>query len=327
MGTMFNKRSSKTISVPPNIIEFIFDRWTTLIIREAFFGVHRFEQFQRNLKIARNVLSVRLQRLVATGIFEVRRYNMSPARFEYYFTEMGFDLYPFILALMEWGDKWLVDEKAPTKIVYHHNCNNRVSPVAICSRCGEQLRIDQITYEGGLRDRHSNEKRLLSSRRRKPPQTVSHIENVCTVERTLNLIGDRWTFLILREAMFNVRRFEEFSKNLSISRNILTARLKNLLKSHIFLRVKYSERPARYEYRLSDRGVDCLPIILAEINWENKWVASSSSNLILLRHKKCSQIFEPIIICAHCNTIVKGNDIKYSTDLINSAGNSLEKAG
>ena len=167
---MFN-RSRKIKRVPPNIIEFIFDRWTTLIIREAFFGVHRFEQFQRNLKIARNVLSVRLQHLVETGIFEVRRYSMSPARFEYYFTEMGFDVYPFILALMEWGDKWL-DVKDPTKLIYHHNCSNRVSPVVICSRCGEQLTIDQIIYEGGLRDRHNNEKRLLSSRRRKPPERL-----------------------------------------------------------------------------------------------------------------------------------------------------------
>ena len=319
MDTMLNKRSRKTSSVPLNIIEFVFDRWTTLIIREAFFGVHRFEQFHRNLKIARNVLSVRLQHLVETGIFEVRRYNRFPARFEYYFTEMGFDLYPFILALMQWGDKWLVDENVPAKIIYHHSCNNRVSPVAICSRCGEQLSIDQITYEGGLRDRHNNNKRLLDSRRRKPPERVSHIENVCTVERTLNLIGDRWTFLILREAMFNMRRFEEFSKNLSISRNILTTRLKNLLKNHIFKRIQYSERPVRYEYRLTDRGVDCMPIILAEINWENKWVAGSSSDLILLRHKSCGQIFEPIIVCSHCSVVVRGSDIKYSTDLTNPA--------
>ncbi len=319
---MPGKKSRKTKGVPLNIIEFVFDRWTSLIIREAFFGVHRFEQFHKDLRIARNVLSVRLQHLVETGIFEVRRYNRFPARFEYNLTEIGLDLYPFILALMQWGDRWLIADDVPAKIIYHHNCSNRVSPLAVCSRCGEQLRIDQITYEGGPRDRHNGNKRLLDSRRRKPPVRVSRIESICTVERTLNLIGDRWTFLILREALFGARRFEEFSTRLSISRNILTARLRNMLKSHIFVRIRYSDRPLRYEYRLSDRGIDCLPIILAEINWENKWVAANSSDLILLRHNNCGQIFEPIIVCAHCSKVVKGSDIEYSSDLI---GNTSQK--
>src|SRR2546422_7515819 len=80
--------------------------WTMLIVRDAFLGIHRFEDFQRRLGIARNVLSARLQTLVEHGILERCRYQDHPPRHEYCLTEKGMELYPVVVSLMRWGDKW-----------------------------------------------------------------------------------------------------------------------------------------------------------------------------------------------------------------------------
>src|SRR3954454_710700 len=85
-------------------MEILGERWTFLILREAFYGVRRFSDMQRNLGIARNILSTRLQNLVSAGIFERRLYQEEPERYEYRLTQAGRDLYPAIVTLMRWGD-------------------------------------------------------------------------------------------------------------------------------------------------------------------------------------------------------------------------------
>ena len=93
-------------------MEILGERWTFLILRESFYGVRRFSDIQRNLGIARNILSTRLQSLVAAGILERVRYQVEPERYEYRLSESGKDLYPAIVALMRWGDRHLLARRA-----------------------------------------------------------------------------------------------------------------------------------------------------------------------------------------------------------------------
>ena len=94
-------------------MDILGERWTLLILRECFYGVRRFSVMQRNLGIARNILSARLQLLVRTGILEKRRYQEEPERFEYKLTPKGLDLYPAVVAIMRWGDEHLCEEGRP----------------------------------------------------------------------------------------------------------------------------------------------------------------------------------------------------------------------
>jgi DNA-binding HxlR family transcriptional regulator len=119
---------------------------TSLILREAFFGVHRFDDFQRNLAISRSVLARRLKSLVARGIMERRRYQERPERFEYRLTESGHELYPVFLAMKEWGDRWLGDD-GQTVILHHELCNNVSHPRMTCDQCGEPVRARDVRYE------------------------------------------------------------------------------------------------------------------------------------------------------------------------------------
>jgi DNA-binding HxlR family transcriptional regulator len=119
---------------------------SSLILREAFFGVRRFDEFQRNLAISRSVLARRLKSLVDHGILERRLYQERPDRFEYRLTESGHELYPVFLAMKEWGDRWLGDE-GQTVILHHELCNQISHPRMTCDQCGEPVRARDVRYE------------------------------------------------------------------------------------------------------------------------------------------------------------------------------------
>jgi DNA-binding HxlR family transcriptional regulator len=95
----------------------------------------------------------------------------------------------------------------------------------------------------------------------------------CSIARALEVVGERWTLLIVRDAFLGVRRFDEFQESLGIARNVLTERLNRLVEEGILERVRYSERPERYEYRLTRKGVD-LQIALAGLRqWGDKYLS------------------------------------------------------
>ena len=133
-----NTYDGQTCSVA-RTLEVVGERWTFLILRDAFLGVRRFDDFQRSLGIARNVLNTRLQRLVAAGLLERRRYQERPERYEYRLTEMGLDLWPGLVAMMQWGDRWLAGEQGPPMEVEHRGCGGAVTPRRTCERCGADL--------------------------------------------------------------------------------------------------------------------------------------------------------------------------------------------
>jgi len=130
-------------------LEVVGERWTLLIIRDAFLGLRRFDEFQHSLGIARNVLSDRLNRLVDYGILERVRYQLRPDRFEYQLTDRGRDLQIALFALMHWGDRHLTAEAGPPRITEHAGCGGRVIEQLACSRCGQVLPAEAVAVYPG----------------------------------------------------------------------------------------------------------------------------------------------------------------------------------
>ncbi|QNA77679.1 helix-turn-helix transcriptional regulator [Streptomyces sp. So13.3] len=126
-------------------LEQVGDRWTFLVLRECFFGVRRFADFQRNLGVARNILSDRLAKLVDHGILERHRYSERPPREEYRFTDKGRDLYGITVAFMQWGDRWVVDK--PSLTLTHASDGGAVEQVLRCTHCEEHLDPRDIAYD------------------------------------------------------------------------------------------------------------------------------------------------------------------------------------
>ena len=115
------------------------DRWTLLILRDAFMGVRRFEAFQERTGAPRPVLAERLKTLVDEGVLEKRRYSERPDRFEYRLTEKGLDLWPVLVSLLRWGDKWATGSTGPPVEITHKACDHVVVPELACPECGEWL--------------------------------------------------------------------------------------------------------------------------------------------------------------------------------------------
>jgi DNA-binding HxlR family transcriptional regulator len=126
-------------------LEVVGERWSLLILRDAFYGVHRFDAFQSDLGVARNVLTERLAKLVDFGVLERRLYSERPARFEYRLTPKGRDLLPVLLTMMRWGDRW-ASEEPPVKLV-HTTCGSVTHPLLTCSECGEELTRRELRLE------------------------------------------------------------------------------------------------------------------------------------------------------------------------------------
>jgi len=132
---LHNTYAGQTCSVA-RTLELVGERWTLLILRDAFLGVRRFDDFQRSLGIARNVLNTRLQRLCDSGLLERRLYQERPERYEYRLTEMGLDLWPSVAALMEFGDKYLAGAAGPPMLMEHKDCGGAVESTRVCADCG-----------------------------------------------------------------------------------------------------------------------------------------------------------------------------------------------
>ena len=129
-------------------MDVLADRWTLMVLREAFMGVRRFTDMQRDLGVARNVLTDRLNFLVDAGVLERRQYQDRPVRHEYRLTEMGKALHPSLLALMHWGDTYLSPE-GPPALVEHYACGHDTEPLMVCAHCREPLTTRNVRLKPG----------------------------------------------------------------------------------------------------------------------------------------------------------------------------------
>lgn len=134
----------------------------------------------------------------------------------------------------------------------------------------------------------------------------------CSVARTLSVIGDRWTLLVLRDAFLRTRRFEDFQRSLGLTRHVLAGRLRKLVEAGILERVRYQEKPARYEYKLTEKGRDIYPVIVALLRWGDRWMSDEKGPPLTLKHKACGHDMHPTLVCPGCGEPVGPHDVTAS---------------
>jgi DNA-binding HxlR family transcriptional regulator len=122
----------------------------------------------------------------------------------------------------------------------------------------------------------------------------------CSIARTLELIGERWTLLVLRDVFSGRRRFDQIQESLGVARNILTARLTRLVEEGILYRRRYQERPARFEYRLTEKGLDLWPVLVALLAWGDRHLSGEDTPPVVLVHRECGGRINDRRICERC---------------------------
>jgi DNA-binding HxlR family transcriptional regulator len=123
----------------------------------------------------------------------------------------------------------------------------------------------------------------------------------CSIARTLDVIGEWWTLLIVRDAFRGISRFDDFKDSLGLARSVLTARLAKLTDHGVLERRVYSEHPPRYEYHLTEKGRALFPVITTLINWGDQWAAAPAGPPVVLVHDTCGTITTPELTCPHCH--------------------------
>ena len=130
----------------------------------------------------------------------------------------------------------------------------------------------------------------------------------CSVAQCLEVVGEWWTMLIVRDAFLGVRRFDQFQERLGISRNVLNQRLNHLVDAGVLDKVPYSERPPRHEYRLTNKGRDLWPVLTAMRQWGDKHAAPDGPPVRIV-HKGCGRASQAVLTCASCGGHLSPRDV------------------
>jgi DNA-binding HxlR family transcriptional regulator len=132
----------------------------------------------------------------------------------------------------------------------------------------------------------------------------------CTIARAVDVLGDGWNLLLLREACLGVRRFDDFQRSLGIGRNILTKHLALLVDEGMLTRVEYQQRPVRHEYRLTDKGRDVYPVLAAMAAWGDRWLTGPEGSPLQLYHTACGHDMHADVVCSECAAPIHVRDVR-----------------
>jgi len=288
-------------------LEVIGDRWTLLILRDCFLGRYRFEEFRRNIGISKTTLVRRLESLIAEDILVKKPYSDSKNRFEYRLTKKGNALYPSSLLAWQWEVEWCeqgqsASTKKNSRQLIHATCQHKLIPKAVCAQCSGEFTISDIQLASKLVNKHDQLIQIKSmSKQRRVRVLVNNDQYDPSLTTVSDLIGDRWTLLILIAAFLGVNRYDDFLTQLKIASNILSARLKLLFESDIFTKHHYQSNPPRYEYKLTDKGNSLYMIVMALRDWVISW-SNNPKYYDSLIHSQCQQPLKIVVQCHYCGS-------------------------
>lgn len=132
----------------------------------------------------------------------------------------------------------------------------------------------------------------------------------CSIARSLPVVGEPWSVLVLRDVHVGIRRFDELQHDLGVSRKVLAERLKHLVELGLLKRRSYSERPTRHEYLLTPKGDDFLDVLMAIARWGDRWTADQAGPPVLYRHLSCGKVTQVEPHCAACGQVMHGVDVE-----------------
>jgi DNA-binding HxlR family transcriptional regulator len=141
-------------------------------------------------------------------------------------------------------------------------------------------------------------------------RTADYSRQSCSIAATLEIIGDPWTLLVIRDAFQGVRRFEQWQERLGVARNVLAARLKSLVANGVLEPRVYSERPLRHEYVLTAKGKDLSAVLLTLYDWGARHLYHDPDAGVSFKHKPCGNTLKPKLVCSDCGEPVKPRDLE-----------------
>jgi len=134
-------------------------------------------------------------------------------------------------------------------------------------------------------------------------------QQVCSVARALSIVGERWTLLIIRDAFKGTRRFDDFQRTLGVTRHRLAERLQKLTHEGVLTRIPYQDRPTRYEYRLTRKGLALYPVLVTLSVWADEWMDDGTGPPLTLWHSRCGKETTPVLTCSECDDPLRPEEV------------------
>lgn len=285
------------------------DAWTQLILREAFYGVRRFNQWCERLGTPRSVLTDRLNRMTDAGIF-IQTQSDTGVRTEYRLTEMGLDLFGVAVMQGQWERVWAASPLQERYAIafFDHGTGARIHPAVLTRPFGQPVDPAKVGWRAG--------KGLTvipppTSRRRR---SVPSVSDRPIIDRSTEIIGDYWSWAILSAAFFRVRRFDEFHTTLGLATNILSDRLARLTRHGVLEKRPYQTSPVRYEYRLTEAGRSLYSIVLAMLGWSQKWLVADDEAPLTLLDRETGEIINPTVCDLTTGTPLNARAVRWELE-------------
>jgi DNA-binding HxlR family transcriptional regulator len=276
------------------------DSWTLLILQRAFLGVRRFAGWRDQLGISESVLSGRLRDMTAAGLLEARPYREGGrTRSEYWLTPRGLDLWTLLVAIWSWEREW-VPREVPLPDLWHdgkHICDIAL----VCGTCGEVVTARDTTTEQLLPSFAGSLPRVHPRRSRKalPADPLS------TFPGASEVIGDRWGTVLVAGALMGVRSFAEFSREMSVSPDVLSDRLRRFVALGVFV----AEQGG---YRLTDKGRATFPIMALVTAWADRWLGPEGHPpAVRITHRACGAVLDPRLACVTCGELLERIAVRF----------------
>ncbi len=297
-----------------NGLDIIGDRWTLLILREAFYGCSRFDDFCERTSISRATLTRRLAGLIENEILYKAPYKESAKRFEYKFTQRGLSLMSSSLLAVQWEAEWRVKNDRQATVIsrlHHKVCGHKLAPKAVCRACKEPVVFDDVKWldQSENLDSQLQAIRASNSRHRRSRSRDAEIE-LDSDPGLVSMIGDRWTILILIACFFNTKRYDAFIKQLNIPSSILADRLRQLSVANVLKKMAYQNNPPRHEYCLTAKGKSLFPFVMSLRQWVVEQMVSDNANSNRLVHKPCGHPLIIDVVCGGCGEKPWPDDIE-----------------
>lgn len=283
--------------------EAIGDAWSWLVLSDAIIDdTHRFDAFQSRLGIARSTLSARLASLCMHGLM------VQDGR-DYLLTDAGTDFLMCVMTAMAWGDRWYTDGVNVPMHADHVGCATRIRGELRCKACEELIDARDVTFN--RRPEALAPRSDATQRRRTPGLDLLQRPRPSSIAATVQIIGDHWSPLVIREMFYGTKRFDDFQGHLGIATNILSQRLQRLVEHGIVDKRAYQLRPPRHEYQLTGKGLDLYPVPLSMLAWGDRWL-SNGKPPVRLTHLRCGKRLSPILTCSKCTHPITHEDVTFS---------------
>lgn len=285
-------------------VDAIGDVWTFLVLREVFFGAHRFREFVERLNISRPRLTERLNHLTDIGALEKQASSDSPAHFDYRLTEKGHAIFPIALALIEWAHRWR-DHVQPPRLI-HKACGHTLRPEFVCRHCEEEILPRDIRWLPlvPLAELPMAQSNVRGWRRINSPKSVS--SPVDPALATLMAFGDRWSMLIMYGAQQVPLRFRDAQSKLGLAHNILSDRFKTLVREGLLMRGS-DKRQA--PYLATKAGYDLQNVILAMRTWGYDHLTAGTKKWASVQHGACGEDLTVTCRCTVCKQTLDAREV------------------